>query len=341
MKISVTRGSVVESLHHVDGVVVGPGGPPLAWGDPDRPTLARSGLKLVQALPLVRSGAADRFELSPEELVLACASHSAEPGHVEAVATWLDRIGLEPTDLECGAALPRVPDQLGRHLASGRGPEAIFNNCSGKHAGFLTLARHLGVDPAGYIQPEHPVQELVTGAIEVACGVGVADQTPGRDGCGIPTWSVPLVGLARSMAALAAGAGDGDPAGGDSTPASSWPDPSWGEAATRVVDAVAPRPWWISGTDRHEVVMAGHATEPLVLKAGAEGVFMGALPERGLGFAVKAADGAARAAEVAVAAVLAHLGALPGEAVAQPVHNVAGLVVGSIEADETTPTARG
>ena len=306
---------MVESVHQVDAVVADVHGSTLAWGDHERPTLARSGLKLVQALPLVRTGAADRFGVSDDELVLACASHNAEPGHVETVAAWLERIGLTPGALECGPALPRMPDDLTAHLRAGRGPEAICNNCSGKHTGFLSVAMHLGHDPVGYLDPEHPVQQLVSEAVSRVCRFDLGGQTPGRDGCGIPTWSIPLDHLAGAMARLVRPEGL---------------DQSWTAAAGRVAAAVPSRAWWISGSDRHEVLVTGRATEPVLIKAGAEGVFMAALPERGLGVAVKAADGAARAAEVAVSAVLAHLGALPEDVVAKPVHNVAGTLVGSV-----------
>ena len=331
MLITVTREPVVESHHHVDAVVADRDGPVLVWGDGCRPTLARSGLKPVQALPLIATGAADRFELSDDELALACASHNAEPGHVDAVLRWLERLGLGPDALECGSALPRREDDLAAHHRAGRGPEAVCNNCSGKHAGFLTVARHLDVDPRGYIEPDHPVQRLVTEAVARLCRVDLDSQVPGRDGCGIPTWSIPLTDLARGMARLV-----------EPRPPSDSDDDLAGplaDAASRITAAVVPRPWWISGTGRHEVDVAAVAAEPVLLKAGAEGVFLGALPERGLGLAIKAADGAARAAQVGVSAVLAHLGAIATDEVDQPVLNVAGRVVGSVSAGGDPPLA--
>ena len=322
MLISVTRDPVVESVHRLDAVVADIDGPRLGWGDPTRETVARSGLKPIQALPLVRSGAADRYDLSDDELALACSSHNGEAGHIEAVERWLDRIGLDPSALECGAALPGRDDDLMAHIGQGRGPEAVANNCSGKHVGFLTLARHLDLDPVGYIEPDHPVQATVAEAIGRLCSVDLGAQRPGRDGCGIPTWSIPLAALAQGMARLVRPDGL---------------DPDWATAAARVTAAAVPRPWWLSGTGRHEVRVAEAATEPVLTKAGAEGVFMAALPDRGLGVAVKAADGAARAAQVGLSAVLAHLGAIPVEAVAQPVANVAERLVGSIRAEPEAP----
>lgn len=326
MLITVTREPVVESVHHVDAVVAGPSGPRLCWGDPFRPTVARSGLKLIQALPVVRTGAAERFGLSPEELSLSCASHNAEPGHIAAVEAWLAKIGLDPSALECGADVPHDGEVLAAHLAAGRGRERVANNCSGKHTGFLTVARHLGHDHAGYLSPDHPTMRLVTEAITEVCGIELDDQTPGRDGCGVPTWSIPLADLAGGMARL------GRP---------ETLDAGWRTAAETITTAVGPRPWWISGTGRHEVEVAAVATEPVILKGGAEGVFMGAVPAQGLGIAVKVADGAARAAQVAMSAVLAHLGAIPPEAVGRPVHNVAGRVVGRIDVELTAPDVLG
>lgn len=315
LDVTVIRDPVVESRHRVDAVVAGPDGVQSVWGQAERPTLARSGLKLVQALPLIRTGAADRFELSPEELTLACSSHNGEPAQIGRISAWLERIGLDEMALECGPALPRPESALVEHLRAGGGPSRVFHNCSGKHTGFLTVARHLRVDPSGYVEPDHPVQELVAEALSELCRVDLTPQQPGRDGCGIPTWSVPLAGLAGAMARLV-------------RPDES--DPETRAAANRLIGAVTPRAWWLSGTGRHEVEVAEVATEPVVLKAGAEGVFMGALPERGLGIAVKAVDGAARAAEVGVSAILAHLGALPSSSVDQVVHNSQGLAVGSV-----------
>jgi L-asparaginase II len=326
MQISATRGPVVESVHHVDAVVADVDGARLVWGDGGRPVIARSALKFLQALPLLRTGAGDRFGVSDDELALACSSHSAEPAHVEAARGWLARIGLDEGALECGPDLPIDDAARIAHLRSGGGPLPVLNGCSGKHIGFLTVARHLGLDHEGYIEPDHPVQAQVTEAIAEFCRHDLGDQRPGRDGCGIPTWAIPLDRLAASMARLVAS----DGLIGASA-----------AAAGRLVDTIPSRSWWVSGTGRHEVAVVALAAEPLLIKSGAEGVFLAGLPHRGFGVAVKAADGAGRAAQIGVSTVLAHLGVLTPDAARRPVRNKAGVVVGELFADRTDPVAAG
>ena len=317
VRVTVSRGPVIESEHTVHAVVSDADGPVTVHGDPDRPVIARSAIKSIQAVPLLRTGAAEAFDCSDEEIALACSSHSGEPAHVEAVAAWLERLDLGPEALECGPDLPIDADARAAVHRAGGGPEALFNCCSGKHAGFLTVARHLGFDPAGYIRPDHPVQRLVTEAIESFTGHSVAGQTPGRDGCAIPTFAIPIRRLARGMARLVR------PDGLDAETTA---------AAERLVAAPQGRQFWVAGTGRHEVHLGELVAEPLVVKAGAEGVFMAAVPSLGVGVALKVADGASRAAEVGISAVLADLGLVDPGAVSAPVKNKSGTVVGAVEA---------
>jgi L-asparaginase II len=257
------------------------------------------------------------------EVALACASHSGEPAHLDRVADWLRRLGTDAGSLECGPDLPL--DEAARRAALARGevPAAVFNCCSGKHAGFLTVARHLGVDPEGYIEPDHPVQVLVTEAVAELCRFEVPQaSSPGIDGCGIPAFAVPLAHLAGGMARLVA-AGTGAP-GVDASPATA-------AAAARILHAVPPNVWWLAGTARTEVDLTAAASEPLLIKSGAEGVYMVGLPDRRQGLAIKVADGAPRAAEVAVTAVLAELGVVPSALVERSVTNKAGVVVGEFQ----------
>ena len=299
-----------ESEHHIDAAIVDREGLVTTFGDGDRPTIPRSSIKPIQVLPLIRTGAADAFSVSDTELTLGAASHSGEAEHVAAVDSWLGRIGLDRSALECGPDRPISQDEADRLLRDGQRFEAIHNCCSGKHAGFLTIAQHLGVDPAGYIHREHPVQQLVTEAIAEYTGVDVASQTSGIDGCGIPTFAIPLHALAQSMTRLVS---------------------NDDEASQRVTSALAANPFWISGTDRMEVRVCDIATEPIVLKAGAEGVYMAGLPNRGMGVALKTNDGASRAAEIALAGILEHLGAIPAGLATTDVTNKAGTVVGTMQ----------
>jgi L-asparaginase II len=274
-------------------------------------------MKPIQVLPLVRTGAAAAFAVTDEELALGAASHSGEDAHLEAVEAWLDRIGLDPSALECGATLPISDDEYDRRVRAGESRAPIFNCCSGKHTGFLTIAQHLGVDPKGYIERDHPVQQLVMDAMAEFTGVALEPMSSGIDGCGIPTFAIPLQALARSMAMLVRPAGDAGTVA----------------AANTVSNALARNPFWISGTDRQEMRLAEVALEPLVAKSGAEGVFIAALPDRGIGIALKTRDGATRGANVAIASVLETLGAMgPGLAV-DDVTNAAGTVVGNMQVD--------
>ena len=310
LTVAVTRG-IVESDHLVDALVLGPKGALIEAGDVSRKVLPRSAIKPIQVLPLIETGAAERFDVTNDEIALGSASHSAEAVHLAAVDAWLSRIGLDGGALECGPGRPLSAERADELVRSGTDFEPIHNCCSGKHAAFLTVAQHLGHDPQGYIARDHPVQQLVADAITRFTGVDTASLDYGIDGCGIPTFALPLDALAHSMQRLVT-AGD--------------------EAANRVTGALPGRSLLLSGTGRHEHRMEAHASEPLLLKGGAEGVFMGALPQRGIGFALKARDGAERAANAAISLVLAELGAVNSEVVATNFTNRAGTVVGTTEA---------
>jgi hypothetical protein len=203
--IEVLRGTMVESRHCGAAAIVDAEGRVVAaWGDIERPVYARSAIKPLQALPLIETGAADRFELGDEEIALACASHSGEPEHVQHVERWLARIGLTPDDLECGAHAPFNEEASVTLLRGGTAASALHNNCSGKHTGFLTTAVHLGVGTRGYIQPDHPVQRYWQEVLAQMSGVDLAPAPAGIDGCGIPVRGLSLRATAAAMAQLAA-----------------------------------------------------------------------------------------------------------------------------------------
>jgi L-asparaginase II len=321
--VEVTRGDMVESRHRGSVAISSPEGRiAFAVGDIERAVYPRSAIKPLQALALVESGAAAAFGVTDEEVALACASHGGEKPHVEAVSAWLARIGASAADLECGPQ-PPLNDQAARELwRSGSVPTALHNNCSGKHAGFLTLARHMGEPMRGYIRADHPVQRRLAGILEEMCGVSLAAAPRGTDGCGIPVYGVPLRALARAMARLA------DP--GALAPARA-------EAARRVRRAMAAHPFLVGGTKRFCTGIMSVTGERALLKGGAEGVYCAALPAQGLGVALKIDDGASRAAEVAMGRLLRRFGALAGDEperllrILEPaVTNWAGTVVGEI-----------
>lgn len=294
--IEVTRGGFVESRHQVICVLADASGRIVAsWGEAEMPVSPRSACKPLQQIALVESGAADAFGLSPEELALACASHSGQTEHVARVGAWLARIGLGEADLECGAHYPYHEPSAQELLRTGARPTQLHNNCSGKHAGFLTLARHLDLPAAGYIQRPHPVQQQIATVMGEMTGAPLRDAPWGPDGCGIPTYAFPLAALARGLARMAAPAGL---------------DPLRAASCGRLLDAMGDHPLLVAGEGRFDTVAMRATGRRIVTKGGAEGVHVAAIRDRGWGLALKALDGAARAADAATAAMLDWLGLL-------------------------------
>ncbi|MFN3644658.1 MAG: asparaginase [Gemmobacter sp.] len=314
--VGLWRGGMLESLHAGHAVICdAQGGIVEAWGDPGAVIFPRSSCKMVQALPLMETGAG--AALSDAQVALACASHQGAAIHVEAVARWLADLGLGEGDLRCGAHEPADRDERDRLIRAGAGPCQIHNNCSGKHAGFLTLARHLRAGPE-YVAPDHPVQQAVRTAFEAV--TGEASPGYGIDGCSAPNPATTVHGLARAMAAFAA-AGDGD---------------ARGRAMRRLTDAMMAHPDLVAGEGRACTILMRALRGQAAVKTGAEGVFVAILPGRRMGLALKIADGATRAAEAAVTALLVRLGVLDaGDPAARrylgaPIRNWRGLATGEM-----------
>jgi L-asparaginase II len=318
--IEITRGPVVESRHEGIAAVVKPDGTVVAsWGDIDARVLPRSANKPIQAMAFVESGAVERFGLGDEHIALACASHNGEPRHVGTVRSWLKNVGLGEADLKCGTHPPRLPASIEALVREGAAPTAAFNNCSGKHSGFLTTAVQYGEPTKGYIKYDHPVQRRLRVIMTDLCGTNADDFAYGTDGCGIPTLATPLKSLARAMASMA------EPSRLSNKRA---------EAATRIRAAINAEPFMMAGTGRFCTRINAALPGSAQIKTGAEGVFCGMLPTLGLGVAIKMWDGAGRAAEVAMATLLGYLGVLPAdqkeELLHPPVKNVVGLLVGEM-----------
>ncbi len=294
--VEVTRGNMVESRHRAAFAVSDPQGRiVLQGGDTENPVFARSAIKPLQALALVESGAAEAFGLGDAQVALACASHGGEPRHVEAVVAWLERIGCSVDDLECGAHLPYHEASAMTLLRGGGEPTKAHNNCSGKHSGFLSVARHLGHPTCGYIKYEHPVQQRVLGIVEAMTGLDLGAAPRGIDGCGIPVVGIPLKNMALAMARLA---NPGD-------------QPEARQAAcARVRRAMAAEPLMVAGSGRFCSIVMQVTGERVLIKTGAEGVYCGSLPGLGLGIALKVDDGAGRASEHLMGQILRDLGAL-------------------------------
>jgi L-asparaginase II len=289
----VSRGGIVESCH-VGAFVVADaeGGIVLSGGDPARPTYPRSSVKAFQALPLLAGGAAERFGLGGEALALACASHVGTPLHTGVAAAMLARAGCDAGCLECGVQWPSSNSASRALTAAGVGPSALHNNCSGKHAGFICTAVAAGHDPIGYVGAEHPVMRRVTEAVGIVTGADMGAAPRGVDGCSIPTFAMPLQAVAAGFARF--GAGRHLPA-------------EFAAAAGVLRQAVAANPVMIAGDGCFDTVLTAAFGARLFIKSGAEGVCCGALPELGLGFALKAEDGSLRAAEAASASLLRRL----------------------------------
>jgi L-asparaginase II len=289
--VEVLRGALTESRHcGALAVVDADGATVLSLGDVAAAIYPRSAVKPLQALPLVESGAADRFGLGDEELALACASHGGEPAHVAVAERMLARAGLDVGALECGAHWPMHQPSTQALARSGGAPSALHNNCSGKHAGFLCVACAAGIDHRGYVGVRHLVQREVKAALESLAGVGLSEDRCGIDGCAIPTFAVPLTALAHALARFGSGRGLA---------------PERAKAAARLRAACAAQPWYVAGTGRFCADIMRRFGARVLVKTGAEGVFCGALPEQGLGIALKCDDGGKRAAEVTMAAALA------------------------------------
>ena len=295
-----TRGGAVESVHHGVVVVADTSGEVVAAvGDPDHPAFFRSSAKPFQAVPLVESGAADAFGFTPAELALCCASHSAEPRHQAQVAAMLVKVGLGPEALRCGVVLPIDEAEAARVAVGLVPPSPLQCDCSGKHAGMLAVCTHLDYALESYLDPGHPLQRTVLGIMAEVLRMPEDQIVPGTDGCSLPTFGAPLRAFAGAWAALAAP--EGVPAGAGREHAA---------ALDRLRAAMLAHPENVGGTDRVDTDLMALAGGRIAAKSGAEGLLCLALPERGLGVAVRVLDGSFRAHAVIAAAVLEQMDAL-------------------------------
>ena len=326
--VEVFRGALVESRHHgAVAVVDADGATVLALGDVAQPVYPRSAVKMIQALPLVESGAAERYGFGDTEIALACASHGGELAQVEVANRMLACAGLDAAALECGAHWPLYQPAAQALARSGGAPSALHNNCSGKHAGFLCVACAAGVDHRGYVAADHLVQREVRAAVEGLTGVGLGADVCGIDGCSIPTWGVPLERLAFAFARFGTGGQMGQ---------------KRANAAARIRAACAAQPYYVAGSGRFCSETMKCFGARVLVKTGAEGVFCSALPEQGIGIALKCDDGATRAAEVAMAAMIARFLPLSDEErgaldkfVRPTLRNWNGIEVGGLRPSET------
>ncbi len=286
------RGGLLESSHLGHAVICDANGIVDAWGDPAAVIFPRSSCKMIQALPLLESGAAAAAGLTDAQVALACASHQGAAVHTEMVTRWLGDLGLTEAALRCGAHEPYDKDARDGLILAHDAPCQIHNNCSGKHSGFLTLNKHLG-GHADYVELDHPVQKAVLAATEEVTAESVAGH--GIDGCSAPNFAVSIGGLAHAMAGFATARDTGSVRE---------------QAMHRLTRAMATHPALVAGEGRACTELMRAMGGRVAIKTGAEAVFVAILPEQGLGMALKIVDGGTRGAEAAITALLVRVGVL-------------------------------
>jgi L-asparaginase II len=300
--IEFTRGALCESTHLGALAVVDETGRVVASvGDIEHTTFLRSAAKPWQALSLLASGAAQMFGLTPREVALACASHRGERTHLQVAAGMATKIGVSADDLRCGSHPVEAVETEDDLVRQGGTRNDLYNNCSGKHLGMLAQARLLRQPLPTYLEADGPVQQAILARVAHLCDMPVNAIQLGIDGCSAPNFAVPLRVAAHAMARLMA------------------PDgliPELREAATYVTRAMSTHPDMVQGQDGFDTVVMQALPGAVVAKRGAEGVQTLALAPgmagpHALGLVVKIADGAARAAPLAVAEALRQLNACP------------------------------
>ena len=316
--VELTRGARPESVHagaiavaRADGELIA------AIGEVEQPTFPRSAIKPLQALPLLETGAADRYAFGARELALACGSHSGTPEHAATVANMLALAGLAGSALGCGAQEPLDGVAARELVRAGLAPTALNHNCSGKHAGMLATAAHMAEPIDAYWLPDHPVQMRIRATLEDMTGRPLGADVRGIDGCSVPNWAIPLRRLAAAFARFVTGEGV---------------RPERAQACRRLAEACWAQPWLVAGQGRLDTRAMGRLPGKVLIKSGAEGVHCGGFPALGLGFALKIDDGGKRAAELVAASLVSHYYPEAAQVLGPkaPLQNFRGLTVGEI-----------
>jgi L-asparaginase II len=293
--IDVLRGQAVESKHQVMAVVVDDRGMVVGfWGNADYVTYPRSAIKMLQALVMVESGAMEKFSLDEKMLAMACASHMGEKHHMDTLNQWMEKINLTETGLRCGPAYPGHEQSQFEMIRKGAKPSSVIHNCSGKHLGIISTCLAYGEDPKDYHLVNHKAQVRIRKMLSELMKVSLDSMPVGSDGCGIPTWGIPLQAVA---------------VGASSFFSKEMPK-ARAQALDRILHAWRNNPRYVSGSENFSAALAEATKGRALLKSGAEGSFVGLLPDKGYAFALKVADGAKRAAEVAAALLFKQFGAL-------------------------------
>lgn len=293
--VEVTRGDLIESHHRGAYCVVDYQGNIIdKSGDIDNPIYPRSSIKVIQAISLLESGAADKFNITEQEISLACSSHNGEEIHINTALSMLKKAGLDDNDLQCGSHWPMNEQATVDLATSGQKPGMVHNNCSGKHSGFLVYMKHEKLPIDNYLSENHPLQISIRSILEDVCDINLSNAKVGIDGCAIPTWAIPLRSLAKGFAKLSA-------------PEKNFSS-SRAKAIQRITNSVFKHPYMIAGKDRYDTKIMEAFPHQIFVKIGAEGVFCAFLPKLGYGIAVKCDDGAFRGAETILSGILVKLG---------------------------------
>jgi L-asparaginase II len=291
--VELWRNGMLESTHRGHAVICDDTGAIVeSWGDPGRIIFPRSSCKMLQALPLLESGAADAVGLTDAHIALSCASHQGAALHVNMADRWLKDLGLGEADLRCGSHEPYDREERDRLILAHEGPCQLHNNCSGKHSGFLTTTQHLKAGPE-YVELDHPLQRAIKAATEEVTGEDSAGY--GIDGCSAPNFAMSVTGLARGMAAFAKARDTGS---------------ARERAMHRLTRSMAAHPDLVAGEGRACTELMRAMGGRVTIKTGAEAVFVAIVPERKLGVALKIEDGNPRASEAALVSILTRLGVL-------------------------------
>ncbi|WP_375254629.1 asparaginase [Yoonia sp.] len=289
--VEVWRGALRENVHQGHAIVCDGAGEIIeSWGDPETLIYPRSSCKMVQALPLVESGAADR--LSDQHLAIAASSHNAAAIHTDLVGRWLKDLGFDDDAFRCGPAMPMDKEARYALIRAFEQPCQIHNECSGKHAGFLTLSQYLNAD-ADYELIDHPVQK----ALKAACEEVTGETSPfyGIDGCSAPNHACTLHGLGRAMSFFATAHDRND---------------TRSKAAARLTRAMAAHPEFVAGEGRTCTGLMRAMDHKVTIKTGADGLFVAIVPEKRISIALKVMDGTNSAQNCVIAALLVRLGLL-------------------------------
>jgi L-asparaginase II len=295
--VEITRGNLVESSHFGMIAVADPEGRLIAAaGDPETRTFFRSSAKPFQAVPLVESGAADRYGFTPAELALCCSSHDAAPWQQQAVAAMLERIGLGPDALQCGIAPPYDEQEAARVTLKEVPATPLQCDCSGKHTGMLATCLQLGYSIESYLEPEHPLQQEIRRIMASVLRMEERAIEIAPDGCSVPTFGAPIRSFATAYAALAAPERVAPEFGGRHA-----------EALDRLRSAMAGHPRHIAGPGELDTDIIEVTSGRLIAKLGAEGLLCIAAPDDGLGIAISILDGSERPRTAAALATLEQL----------------------------------